>query len=88
MAFLPRLCKHLLNEELILPSVATWWCGHEKEKKYVLDNLPFLIIRSIYRSNENRPYIGSELNKETDRGLAERNNHPPLFICGAGGGKL
>ncbi|WDF80854.1 circularly permuted type 2 ATP-grasp protein [Mucilaginibacter sp. KACC 22773] len=82
MAFLPRLCKHLLNEELILPSVATWWCGHEKEKKYVLDNLPFLIIRSIYRSNENRPYIGSELSKKQIEDLrTEINTRPYLYVA-------
>ena len=27
LAFLPGLCRHLLGEELKLPSVATWWCG-------------------------------------------------------------
>jgi uncharacterized circularly permuted ATP-grasp superfamily protein len=27
MSFLPGLCRHLLGEELKLPSVATWWCG-------------------------------------------------------------
>jgi len=29
MSFLPGLCKHLLGEELKLPSVATWWCGQK-----------------------------------------------------------
>jgi uncharacterized circularly permuted ATP-grasp superfamily protein/uncharacterized alpha-E superfamily protein len=82
MAFLPRLSRHLLNEELILPSVATWWCGHEKEKKYVLDNLPFLIIRSIYRSNENVPYVGSELSKkQIDDLRKEINTRPYLYVA-------
>ncbi|OOQ61596.1 circularly permuted type 2 ATP-grasp protein [Mucilaginibacter pedocola] len=82
MAFLPRLCRRLLNEELILPSVATWWCGQEKEKRYVLDNLPFLIVRSIYRSNENRPYIGSELSKKQIEDLKkEINTRPYLYVA-------
>ena len=25
--FLPGICRHLLGEELAMPSVATWWCG-------------------------------------------------------------
>ena len=29
LAFLPGLCRHILGEELKLPSVATWWCGQE-----------------------------------------------------------
>lgn len=82
MAFLPRLSKHLLNEELILPSVATWWCGQEKEKKYVLNNLPFLIVRSIYRSHENSPYIGSELSrKQLDDLRKEINTRPYLYVA-------
>ena len=27
LPFLPALCRHLLGEELKLPSVPTWWCG-------------------------------------------------------------
>src|SRR6202163_1533817 len=34
MPFLPSLCLELLGEELILPSVATWWCGQPKELDY------------------------------------------------------
>ena len=29
-AFLPGLSRLLLNEELKIPTVATWWCGQEK----------------------------------------------------------
>ena len=28
LPFLPALCRHLLGEELKLPSVQSWWCGH------------------------------------------------------------
>ncbi len=44
-AFLPGLCKLLLGEDLMIPSVATWWCGHEDALKYVLDNLGSLVIK-------------------------------------------
>ena len=27
LTFLPRLARHLIGEELRIPSVATWWCG-------------------------------------------------------------
>ena len=49
MAFLPRLAKHLLGQELRLPSVATWWCGQPRELDYVLANLPKLVLRPINR---------------------------------------
>jgi uncharacterized circularly permuted ATP-grasp superfamily protein len=27
LGFLPAISRHLLGEELALPSLATWWCG-------------------------------------------------------------
>ena len=41
MPFLPGLARHLLGEELKLPSVATWWCG--QEKRYELGHRQFAI---------------------------------------------
>jgi uncharacterized circularly permuted ATP-grasp superfamily protein/uncharacterized alpha-E superfamily protein len=80
MPFLPQLCKHLLNEDLILPSVASWWCGQEKEKQYVLDNLAFLVIRAIYRSNDNPPVFGGDLSKKELEALKNKiNAYPHLF---------
>jgi len=45
MAFLPSLCRRWFDQDLILPSVATWWCGQPSEQKYVLDHLDQLIVR-------------------------------------------
>ena len=64
MAFLPKLSRNVLQQELILPSVATWWCGQEKEKKYVLENIDKLIIRMIYRNDKNKSVYGGELSKK------------------------
>ncbi len=30
-----------------MPSVATWWCGQERERAYVLENLDRLVVRRI-----------------------------------------
>ena len=62
MAFLPRIARWMLAEDLALPSIATWWCGQETECRYVLDNLQHLIIRPAFH-NRIRPRIGSELSK-------------------------
>jgi uncharacterized circularly permuted ATP-grasp superfamily protein/uncharacterized alpha-E superfamily protein len=63
MAFLPSISRHLLNEELILPSVATWWCGQPKEKQYVLDNLENLIIKTLDRQHKSTQ-VGQWLDKK------------------------
>lgn len=81
MAFLPRLCQHVLGEDLILPSVATWWCGQNKEKEYVLDNLGALIIRKIYRNSSNKSIYGKDLSApQLDELKDEINTRPYLYV--------
>jgi uncharacterized circularly permuted ATP-grasp superfamily protein/uncharacterized alpha-E superfamily protein len=48
MAFLPPLCRHLLGEELQMPSVATWWCGDAAPRQYVLEHLEQLVIKPAF----------------------------------------
>src|SRR6185503_3225643 len=50
LAFLPNLCRHLLGEELLIPSIATWWCGQAEELHYVLDHLDSLIVKPAFGS--------------------------------------
>ena len=48
MAFLPKLCQDLLGEDLKIPSVATWWCGQESERKHVADYVEKMVIGPAY----------------------------------------
>jgi uncharacterized circularly permuted ATP-grasp superfamily protein/uncharacterized alpha-E superfamily protein len=48
MSFLPGLCRQIFGEDLMLPSVATWWCGQQRERDYVLNNLDHLVIRPTF----------------------------------------
>lgn len=82
MAFLPKICRTILGEELILPSVATWWCGQEKEKKFVLENIDTLIIRKIYRDDIHRSVFGGDLSEDEKYRLkAEIQKSPYLFAA-------
>lgn len=51
MAFLPGLCRHLLGEELQMPSVATWWCGQASAARYVEEHFDELFIKPAFRSH-------------------------------------
>ena len=44
LAFLPAICRRLLNEDLKIPSIATWWCGQKAEREHVAKNLDKMII--------------------------------------------
>jgi uncharacterized alpha-E superfamily protein len=48
MAFLPSLCRTLLGQDLMMPSVATWWCGQEHALNYVIANLERLALRPAF----------------------------------------
>lgn len=48
LAFMPRIAEALLGESLILPNIATWWCGQPAEREHV-------------RANKERMMIGSAL---------------------------
>jgi uncharacterized circularly permuted ATP-grasp superfamily protein/uncharacterized alpha-E superfamily protein len=58
MSFLPGLCKHMTGEDLLIPSAATWWCGQERERDYVLANLDNLVIRPTF---SNRSIISDRM---------------------------
>ncbi|MEM9340690.1 MAG: circularly permuted type 2 ATP-grasp protein, partial [Bacteroidota bacterium] len=80
MAFLPKLCRHILDEDLILDSVATWWCGHEKEKEYVIENLDKLSVRSIYAYTDS--FFGGALSSSEKKKLIDRINADPYLFVG------
>ena len=81
LPFLPGIAKHLMGEDLRLPSVATWWCGEPKQRDYVLANLKKLVIKPTYRQPGGRPLFGSELSRtELDTLRAQINAEPYLYV--------
>jgi uncharacterized circularly permuted ATP-grasp superfamily protein/uncharacterized alpha-E superfamily protein len=60
LAYLPRLCRELLGQDLLIPSAATWWCGDATARTYVLERLDQLVIKSIH-PREGFPLFAGEL---------------------------
>ncbi len=50
--FMGKISKYFLEEELILPQIATWWCGQKKELDFVLTNIDTLVIKKIDRTRD------------------------------------
>lgn len=82
MAFLPGICRHLLGEELKLPSVATWWCGQERERNFVLANLNRLVIKPIHRTRGYRAIFGIELSAAEQEDLRQKILAKPHLYIG------
>lgn len=62
--FMPNIAKYFLDQDLILPQIASWWCGQKKEKQYVLENLSKLVVKRIDRTNRESIHFGEFLNPE------------------------
>jgi uncharacterized circularly permuted ATP-grasp superfamily protein/uncharacterized alpha-E superfamily protein len=76
-AFLPRLARAMLGEELVLPNAATWWCGGEKEREHVLAHLDQLVVSPAYQRAapgfpDGRRRAGASLSDEERRIVTER----------------
>jgi uncharacterized circularly permuted ATP-grasp superfamily protein/uncharacterized alpha-E superfamily protein len=48
LAFLPRISRALTGEDLLLPNIATWWCGQAAERAYVKANAQRMTIGNAY----------------------------------------
>ncbi|MBD9442393.1 circularly permuted type 2 ATP-grasp protein [Pseudomonas sp. PDM04] len=77
LGFLPRINQFLFGEELILPSIATWWCGEAPVLAQALEKLPQLLIRPAFPSQSFAPVLGRDLSEEQRRALAERMQARP-----------
>ena len=72
MGFLPAICEHLLGERLMMPSVATWWCGEKPAFDYVCKHFDELVIKPAYPTQRMLPVFGAELAKTEREELLRR----------------
>jgi uncharacterized circularly permuted ATP-grasp superfamily protein/uncharacterized alpha-E superfamily protein len=80
--FMENICEYFLNEKLILPQIASWWCGQEKERKHVLSNLASYVVKRIDRSHRENIYFCEFLNKEELKELTnEILENPTNFVA-------
>jgi uncharacterized circularly permuted ATP-grasp superfamily protein/uncharacterized alpha-E superfamily protein len=58
LGFLPQLSRTLLQEELLLPAIPSWWCGEQAAMQDVLPRLQDCVIKPTY------PYTPGRANFE------------------------
>ncbi|MDR0781243.1 MAG: circularly permuted type 2 ATP-grasp protein [Pseudomonadales bacterium] len=61
MGYLPRLCEYLLGEKLILPSIATWWCGEPAAMEDAFTRYKQLVFKPADPSHRFFPIFGNAL---------------------------
>jgi uncharacterized circularly permuted ATP-grasp superfamily protein/uncharacterized alpha-E superfamily protein len=67
-AFMPNLCRALTGEDMILPTIATWWCGQSVERKHVIDNFGSMMVGPAFATglaidDPNGTVLGQDLGK-------------------------
>lgn len=81
-AFLPALAQKLLGQDLLLPSVASWWCGDEEPRKHVLANLENLVIKPTYKPHSSVARFGPQLSRRDRQRLEADIRSRPEQFCG------
>jgi uncharacterized circularly permuted ATP-grasp superfamily protein/uncharacterized alpha-E superfamily protein len=80
-AFLPAIARFALGEKLLLPSVATWWCGDPESLEHVMAHSDRMVVRSIDRAEGGRPLFLAEMAEEDRRRLcAQIRVQPTRFV--------
>jgi len=82
MPFLPGLCQALRGEKLLLPSVATWWCGQPSAREWVLNNLDSVVVKSAFPSRRMEPVFAANLDAYARAALTARiEAEPHAFVA-------
>lgn len=76
-AYLPRLCQKLLQEELSLPSVPTYYCGDPVQLPQVLDDFESMVIKSAKSPERIDSTFVHQLEPSARRALAQRIVNAP-----------
>lgn len=60
-AFLDAASTALLGQELLLPSVESWWCGTPSNSAFVVEHLDELVIKPIARQRSQPTQFGASM---------------------------
>ena len=82
LPFLPGLCRHLLDEDLALPSVPTWWCGQPRECDHVIARLDEMVIKPAFSRVRREPAFGARLSRRERAALIDEIRARPGEFVG------
>ncbi len=81
-AYVPRIIKYYLGEEIILPNVQTYICDEEEDLKYVLENIDKLVVKQTDASGGYGMLIGPKSTKSEQKEFKEKiKKNPRNYIA-------
>jgi uncharacterized circularly permuted ATP-grasp superfamily protein len=75
--FVPDMIKFYLNQEPILPNVPTYICARDSDRKFVLEHLEELVVKSTNESGGYGMLMGHQATVEERAIFAEKINADP-----------
>lgn len=76
-AYIPKIIKYYLGEEMILPNVKTYICDDESERKYVIENIHNLVVKQTDASGGYGMLIGPKSTKQEQTEFIAKIKHNP-----------
>jgi uncharacterized circularly permuted ATP-grasp superfamily protein len=81
-ALVPKIIRYYLDEEPILPNVQTYLCAFDDDRRYVLEHLEDLVVKTVDESGGYGMLIGPESTREEREDFARRiAARPRSFIA-------
>jgi uncharacterized circularly permuted ATP-grasp superfamily protein/uncharacterized alpha-E superfamily protein len=77
LGFLPGAAEALLGESLLLPSVATWWCGEKPALDYAIAHLDRLVVKPTFPNQKFEARFGRDLDEDEHRDVVARLRQRP-----------
>ncbi|RZS93804.1 circularly permuted type 2 ATP-grasp protein [Aquimarina brevivitae] len=81
-AYIPRVIKYYLGEDMILPNVKTYICDEKDDCKYVIENIHKLVVKQTDASGGYGMLIGPKsTKKEQQEFIAKIKDKPRKYIA-------
>jgi uncharacterized circularly permuted ATP-grasp superfamily protein len=71
-AYVPRIIKYYLGEDIILPNVPTYICAEEKDLQYVLEHIGELVVKAANESGGYGMLVGPHSTKAQQAEFADK----------------
>jgi uncharacterized circularly permuted ATP-grasp superfamily protein len=81
-ALVPKIIRYYLDEDPILPNVQTYLCALDEDRRFVLEHLEELVVKTVDASGGYGMLIGPESTKEQREDFRQRiTARPRMFIA-------
>lgn len=81
-AYVPRIIKYYMDEDMIIPNVRTYICAEKQDLKYVIENIHHLVVKQTDASGGYGMLIGPKSTKEEQNNfVAKIKSNPRNYIA-------